>query len=111
MLVGSKRSTRPWRARKPAVKSQFLALDVVDDGRARPGQGADGTTSPHPLARPGRRKAEHMPPGPSWRQVVLIQLAQHERHRNPAARLLPPRTASPNGPNHRYRHRRPHAPG
>ena len=61
---------------EPGRQVPVLALDVMDDRRARPGQQRRDHET-HALARAGWRKAEHML-RPVMAQVVLIQLAEHD---------------------------------
>ena len=61
---------------KACCELPVLALDVVDDGRARPGQ-QRGYNKADALTRAGRREAQHML-RTLMAQIVIPELAKHD---------------------------------
>ena len=100
-LVGSNSSTRPCCARKPAVSCPVLALDVVDDGRARPGQQRRHDQA-DALAGARRREAQHMLRS-VMAEIVALELAEHDAIRAEQPGRLRPLGSSPSAPSHRSR--------
>ena len=71
---------------KAGGQRPVLALDVVDDGRARPGQ-QRGDDEADALAGPRGREAEHML-RTVVAEIVAIQLSEHDAVRPEQARAL-----------------------
>ena len=78
-----------------------LALDVMDDGGARPGQ-QRGDDEAHALAGPSGGEAEHML-RTIMAEILAIQFSEHDAIRPQQPRALDFDLALPSGPNHRSR--------
>ena len=89
-LVGSNSSTRPKRARQPAVRAQFSPLISWTMRGAGPGEQRRDDEA-DALAGPGRREAQDML-GAIMAQIVVARIGRARRHRARAARPL--RTSS-----------------
>ena len=85
-LVGSNSSTRPCTCAEARGQRPVLALDVMNDGRARPGQ-QRGDDKADALAGPRGREAEHML-RTIMAEIVAIQLSEHDAVRPEQPRAL-----------------------
>ena len=74
-MVGSNSRTRPCRDAEAGGQLPVLALDVVNDGRTRPGQ-QRWNDEADTFAGPGGRETQHVLRS-VMTKVVAVELAQH----------------------------------